>query len=228
MGNTKTYENCMCDSDIMEVYKKDRCIGNELMLEKYHDYIYYIIKKHYPSFNREASELFQHGAIDIMNALQTYDPSKASFTTYCTPYIKKELGKHLRFMAGESSEYFASVHNSVERAKSKIETAGDEATVDKIMDETGLSHKIVKRELKVDRTKVSFDALESMTADMQLSDDFVVDDLLSSIPKKNSAIIKMKVLDGISFVQIAKELGEPVVKIRQCYNEGIDMLRQNI
>ena len=96
------------------------------------------------------------------------------------------------------------------------------------MDETGLSHKIVKRELKVDRTKVSFDALESMTADMQLSDDFVVDDLLSSIPKKNSAIIKMKVLDGISFVQIAKELGEPVVKIRQCYNEGIDMLRQNI
>ena len=73
-----------------------------------------------------------------------------------------------------------------------------------------------------------FDALESMTADMQLSDDFVVDDLLSSIPKKNSAIIKMKVLDGISFVQIAKELGEPVVKIRQCYNEGIDMLRQNI
>ena len=151
-----------------------------------------------------------------------------TFTTYCTPYIKKELGKHLRFMAGESSEYFASVHNSVERAKSKIETAGDEATVDKIMDETGLSHKIVKRELKVDRTKVSFDALESMTADMQLSDDFVVDDLLSSIPKKNSAIIKMKVLDGISFVQIAKELGEPVVKIRQCYNEGIDMQRQNI
>lgn len=91
MGNTKTYENCMCDSDIMEVYKKDRCIGNELMLEKYHDYIYYIIKKHYPSFNREASELFQHGAIGIMNALQTYDPSKASFTTYCTPYIKKNL-----------------------------------------------------------------------------------------------------------------------------------------
>lgn len=77
MGNTKTYENCMCDSDIMEVYKKDRCIGNELMLEKYHDYIYYIIKKHYPSFNREASELFQHGAIGIMNALQTYDPKDA-------------------------------------------------------------------------------------------------------------------------------------------------------
>lgn len=59
MGNTKTYENCMCDSDIMEVYKKDRCIGNELMLEKYHDYIYYIIKKHYPSFNREASAIMK-------------------------------------------------------------------------------------------------------------------------------------------------------------------------
>lgn len=91
MGNTKTYENCMCDSDIMEVYKKDRCIGNELMLEKYHDYIYYIIKKHYPSFNREASELFQHGAIGIMNALQTYDPSKASLLHTAHRILRRNL-----------------------------------------------------------------------------------------------------------------------------------------
>lgn len=48
MGN-KTYQNYMSDADIIEVYKKDRKAGNEKMIEKYRDYIYYVIKKYYPT-----------------------------------------------------------------------------------------------------------------------------------------------------------------------------------
>ena len=116
MGN-KTYQNYMSDADIIEVYKKDRKAGNEKMIEKYRDYIYYVIKKYYPTFHNETPDMFQHGAIGMMNAMTSYDASKGAFTTHCTPYIKKEISKYVRFMASESSEYFASLHTAVERAK---------------------------------------------------------------------------------------------------------------
>mgnify|MGYP000068439690 FL=1 len=66
MGN-KTYQNYMSDADIIEVYKKDRKAGNEKMIEKYRDYIYYVIKKYYPTFHNETPDMFQHGAIGMMN-----------------------------------------------------------------------------------------------------------------------------------------------------------------
>ena len=87
MGN-KTYQNYMSDADIMEVYKKERKAGNEKMIEKYRDYIYYVIKKYYPTFRSEALDMFQHGAIGIMNAMVSYDANKGAFTTHCTPYVK--------------------------------------------------------------------------------------------------------------------------------------------
>lgn len=228
MERTKTYENFMSDAEIMEVYKTDKKKGNVKMIEKYSDYVHYVIKKYYPSFRKEVADMYQQGVIGIMNAMRTYHPDKGSFSTYSTPFIKKELSNHIRFMACESSEYFASVHNSVERAKNKLEADGKDVAVDLIIQETGLSNKIVKRELKVDRTKVSYDVLTNMGADMTLTDSFVVDDILSVIPKLNSVIIKMKVLDEMSFANIAKQLNITAFRARHEYYDGIKMLQERI
>ena len=227
MGN-KTYQNYMSDADIIEVYKKDRKAGNEKMIEKYRDYIYYVIKKYYPTFHNETPDMFQHGAIGMMNAMTSYDASKGAFTTHCTPYIKKEISKYVRFMASESSEYFASLNTAVEREKTKIETNGQEVTVENIAEATGLSHKIAKRELKVDHTKVSYEVLAEVGTSMSLTDDFIVDDILSGIPPESSCVIKMKVVDGLPFTTIAKQLGKTVFRVRQDYHDGIGMLREKM
>ena len=131
-------------------------------------------------------------------------------------------------MASESSEYFASLHTAVERAKTKIETNGQEVTVENIAEETGLSHKIAKRELKVDHTKVSYEVLAEVGTSMSLTDDFVVDDILSGIPPESSCVIKMKVVDGLPFTTIAKQLGKTVFRVRQDYHDGIGMLREKM
>lgn len=228
MKRTREYKNYMSDSEIMDIYRNDKQAGGEKMVEKYSDYIYYMIKKHYPSYYKESAEMYQHGVIGIMTAMRTYDENKGTFTTHCTPFIKKEMGRHIRFMSSESSEYYASIHSSVEKAKNRLEADGAEVTVEKLTTETGLSHKIVKRELKVDHTKVSFEALENVAADMSLTDNFLVDDILSIIPEENGDVIKMKVIDGLPFSIIAKHLGVAISKVKKDYNEGLDMLREKM
>lgn len=228
MKRMKEYKNYKSDAEIMDMYKKDKKAGSEAMVEKYSDYIYYIINKHYPTFYRETSDMYQHGVIGIMSALRTYNANKGAFTTHCTPFIKKELGKHIRFMSSESSEYFASIHNSVKKAKTKLEVEGGNVTVENLTSETGLSSKIVKRELNVDHTKVSLDVLENVAADMTLTDGFLVDDILSVIPKENSDVIKMKVIENMTFSKIAKQLGVAVTQVKKDYSDGLDMLREKI
>lgn len=228
MKRTREYKDYMSDAEIMDIYKTDKQAGSEKMVEKYTDYVYYLIKKHYPSYYKETDEMYQHGVIGILTALRTFDADRGTFTTHCTPFIKKEIGKHIRYMSSESSEYYASIHSSVEKAKTKIETEGGDVTVDNLTTETGLSKKIVKRELRVDHTKVSFESLENISTDMALTDGFVVDDILSVIPEDNGSIIKMRVIEGLPFSTIANHLGITVSKAKKDYNAGLDMLRKNM
>ena len=172
--------------------------------------------------------MYQQGVIGIMNAMRSYNPEKGAFTTYSTPFIKKEISKHVRFIAGESSEYFAAVHNSVNRAKSKLETTGSKISIENLMDETGLSHKIVTRELKVDHTKVSYDVLENVTSEMALSEDFMVDDMLASVDTTCREIIKSKAIEGETFSSIAKRMGITTHSVKRMYYSGLETLRNTL
>ena len=55
MNKANKYDDFLSDADIMNIYKENPKAGIEVMIEKYSDYIYYVIKKHYPSFIKEAS-----------------------------------------------------------------------------------------------------------------------------------------------------------------------------
>ena len=218
----------MSDVEIMAIYRKDKKAGNEQMINKYSKYVYDVINSSYPTFHKEIPEMYQQGVIGIMNAMHSYDPEKGAFTTYSTPFIKKEISKHVRFIAGESSEYFASIHNSINRAKSRIETNGNMATVERLAKETGLSHKIVKREMKVDHTKVSYDVLENTPSDMSLTDSFVVNDMLSAVDELSRRIIRLKAIEGVSFTAIAKETGMTPHNVKKVYSKGIAVLRESL
>ncbi len=226
MNKANKYDDFLSDADIMNIYKENPKAGIEVMIEKYSDYIYYVIKKHYPSFIKEASDMYQNGVIGLINAMKRYHPEKGAFFSYSTPFIKKELSSYVRFVAAESSEYFAAVHNSVERAKTKLETEGKPLSVELIMKETGLSNKIVKREMKVDRTKVSYDSLTECGTNMSLSDNFIVEDMLSCLPDIRKKIIKLKIIDEFSFRDIAKKLDASEFYVKKEYNNGLDTLRK--
>ena len=81
----------MSDVEIMAIYRKDKKAGNEQMINKYSKYVYDVINSSYPTFHKEIPEMYQQGVIGIMNAMHSYDPEKGAFTTYSTPFIKKEI-----------------------------------------------------------------------------------------------------------------------------------------
>lgn len=227
MKKTNKYENFLSDAEIMKIYETNEKAGIEAMVEKYSDYIYYVIKKYYPSFVKDAADMYQNGVIGIIYAMKRYCPEKGTFFSYSTPFIKKEISKHTRFVAAETSEYYASVHNSVKRAETKLESEGKAVSVEAIMCETGLSNKIVKREMKVDRTKVSYDVLTDVGTSMKLSESFMVDDMLSCLPEIRKKIIQLKVIEECSFKAIAAKLNTTEFYVKKEYNVGIETLREH-
>lgn len=149
------------DKELMELYKADLCKGNAVVIEQYKNYVYDMIHKNYPTYKREIEDLYQAGCEGLMKALKGYDANKGAFYNYCYEFIHGELNKHIRFLNGESSVYYASLHQKIIKAENEIEARGEKVTVEKIMQITGLSRKIVRRELLIDYNKVSFDALDN-------------------------------------------------------------------
>lgn len=94
-----------------------------------------------------------------MYALKGYDADKGTFLTYCRGIVKKALGDQVRFFLGESSEYYANLHRKIMRAIDKIQLAGRIPTVEAIMEETKISRKLIKRELMVDYSRMSYEML---------------------------------------------------------------------
>lgn len=152
-------KNQISDKELMELYESDKYKGNEAAITQYNDYVYSIINKYYSAFYNEVDDLHQAGCVGILNALKKFDANKGKFYNYCFNFIKKELGRHILFLIGESSEYYASIHRKVTMAQNSIRMEGKKDFVEEIMNRTGLSKKIVTRELKVDYTKVSYEMI---------------------------------------------------------------------
>lgn len=152
-------KNQISDKELMELYERDKYKGNEAAITQYGDYVYSIINKYYSTFYNEVNDLHQSGCVGILNALKKFDANKGTFYNYSFNFIKKELGKYILSLIGESSEYYASIHRKVTVAQNSIRMEGKKDSVEEIMNRTRLSKKIVTRELKVDYTKVSYEMI---------------------------------------------------------------------
>lgn len=228
MNNKKNYKKMMTDAEIHTLYKKDKAAGNEKIVEKYSDYIYYMLKKYYPSYKKYTEDMYQNGCIGLMMALRSYNPEKGAFSTHCTPFIKKEIGKETRFLSGEKTEYYAALSTKINRAKTSLETEGKEATTQNVMEETGLSKKIVSREMNIDHTKVSYDVLSGTATYMKLSDELICNDILKCLPDETRRIVSMKVIEGLPFSEISRKLGKSYCNITTKYQHGIDILKRKM
>ena len=211
----------------MEVHRMKKKENNEKIVEQYSDYIYSIIHKDYSTFIHEIDELYQCGVSGLLSGYQKYDSDKGEVTTFCTPFIRHEMNNQVRFAMKESSGYYYSTHKKVEDAKRKFEELGQTATIEKIMNETDLSRKIVERELKIEIKMAAYDMLENtFSYDFLVSDEMTKDIYLSDLDEKIRKIIEMKVLDDMSFTQIAKKMNTTKYFVEKAYKDGINILRK--
>lgn len=218
------------DKDIMEIYKSDAKKASDLMIEKHMDYVYSFLWKKFPTYMRVyKDEMFQACIVGMLDAIRTYNPDKGAFTTYSTPYIKHEAFEQVCFIGKEKSRHYAIMHQKIRNARYTLEMNGETVTLEKICKMTGLSRNVAEREMKVSEIPpaMSIDECVEPYTELQLSDDMVAYSILSSLSDKERKIVVMKVLDEMTYKEIADKLGMSSVHVKQVYDKCIKKLRKN-
>ena len=174
----------------------------------------------HPLLDKE--DLFQEGIIGLMRAIDTYDSSKASFSTYAVPWIKQKIGRYIQNNYSKiripvhaqqlknkknltkiqkktvalTVQSFTSIDATCEDGSSfEIEQAFDYNNIDKIFAEDAFQI-LNYREKKILGERFSGRTLDSVAKDFNVSRERIRQIVKASI-KKIRGVLKTKKFMGI-------------------------------
>ena len=195
-------------------------------------------------------DLVQVGTIGLIKAIDRFDPSRGlEFTTFATPTIMGEIKRHFR-----DKGWLVRVPRRLQELSSKVNQVTDELTkelqrspsVEEIADALGTT---------VDET---LEAMESSSAyssvplegggqgddgdapsvidhymtedeDLAASDDrMVIEDTIKDFSPREQEIIRMRFIDGLTQVEIAKRLGISQVQVSRLLRRTLKKVQEKI
>lgn len=198
------------------------------------------IKRYYPTYiRREFDDMLQSAYLGIIKSLPNYDPERSRPTTYFSKHIKQAIQLHLNMQENQSSVYYQTINNKIQKAVGK--DASRQLDAEEISVETGISVKTIEkaRAIAVGSQKYTYD--EKIETEIQTYDS-PEDALVSSDEKAMcyyylSAVLsptEMKVVcesfgiggyDPVSTAQIAKMYHTKVEKIVAIQESAYEKLR---
>lgn len=198
------------------------------------------IKRYYPTYiRREFDDMLQSAYLGIIKSLPNYDPERSRPTTYFSKHIKQAIQLHLNMQENQSSVYYQTINNKIQKAVGK--DASRQLDAEEIALETGISVKTIEkaRAIAVGSQKYTYD--EKIETEIQTYDS-PEDALVSSDEKAMcynylSAVLsptEMKVVcesfgiggyDSMSTAQIAKTYHTKVEKIVAIQESAYEKLR---
>lgn len=198
------------------------------------------IKRYYPTYiRREFDDMLQSAYLGIIKSLPNYDPERSRPTTYFSKHIKQAIQLHLNMQENQSSVYYQTINNKIQKAVGK--DASRQLDAEEIALETGISVKTIEkaRAIAVGSQKYTYD--EKIETEIQTYDS-PEDALVSSDEKAMcynylSAVLsptEMKVVcesfgiggyDPVSTAQIAKAYHTKVEKIVAIQESAYEKLR---
>lgn len=198
------------------------------------------IKRYYPTYiRREFDDMLQSAYLGIIKSLPNYDPERSRPTTYFSKHIKQAIQLHLNMQENQSSVYYQTINNKIQKAVGK--DASRQLDAEEIAVETGISVKTIEkaRAIAVGSQKYTYD--EKIETEIQTYDS-PEDALVSSDEKAMcynylSAVLsptEMKVVcesfgiggyDPVSTAQIAKAYHTKVEKIVAIQESAYEKLR---
>lgn len=198
------------------------------------------IKRYYPTYiRREFDDMLQSAYLGIIKSLPNYDPERSRPTTYFSKHIKQAIQLHLNMQENQSSVYYQTINNKIQKAVGK--DASRQLDAEEIAVETGISVKTIEkaRAIAVGSQKYTYD--EKIETEIQTYDS-PEDALVSSDEKAMcynylSAVLsptEMKVVcesfgiggyDPVSTAQIAKMYHTKVEKIVAIQESAYEKLR---
>lgn len=198
------------------------------------------IKRYYPTYiRREFDDMLQSAYLGIIKSLPNYAPERSRPTTYFSKHIKQAIQLHLNMQENQSSVYYQTINNKIQKAVGK--DASRQLDAEEIAVETGISVKTIEkaRAIAVGSQKYTYD--EKIETEIQTYDS-PEDALVSSDEKAMcynylSAVLsptEMKVVcesfgiggyDPVSTAQIAKMYHTKVEKIVAIQESAYEKLR---
>ena len=195
-------------------------------------------------------DLVQVGTIGLIKAIDRFDPERGlEFTTYATPTILGEIKRHFR-----DKGWSIRVPRRLQELSAKVNQATDELTVElqrspsveEIAAKLGVGAEEILEAMESSGayTSVSLEAggsseddeapalivrLGSVDEDLDASDDrMVIDDAISDFSPREQEIVRMRFIDGLTQVEIAKRLGVSQVQVSRLLRRTLRKIQDKI
>ena len=195
-------------------------------------------------------DLFQVGCIGLIKAIDRFDPERGlEFTTYATPTILGEIKRHFR-----DKGWSIRVPRRLQELSAKVNQATDELTVElqrspsveEIAAKLGVGAEEILEAMESsgaytsvsleaggssedDEAPALIDRLGSVDEDLDASDDrMVIDDAISDFSPREQEIVRMRFIDGLTQVEIAKRLGVSQVQVSRLLRRTLRKIQDKI
>lgn len=195
-------------------------------------------------------DLVQVGTIGLIKAIDRFDPDRGlEFTTYATPTILGEIKRHFR-----DKGWSIRVPRRLQELSAKVNQATDELTVElqrspsveEIAAKLGVGAEEILEAMESsgaytsvsleaggssedDEAPALIDRLGSVDEDLDASDDrMVIDDAISDFSPREQEIVRMRFIDGLTQVEIAKRLGVSQVQVSRLLRRTLRKIQDKI
>lgn len=195
-------------------------------------------------------DLVQVGTIGLIKAIDRFDPERGlEFTTYATPTILGEIKRHFR-----DKGWSIRVPRRLQELSAKVNQATDELTVElqrspsveEIATKLGVGAEEILEAMESsgaytsvsleaggssedDEAPALIDRLGSVDEDLDASDDrMVIDDAISDFSPREQEIVRMRFIDGLTQVEIAKRLGVSQVQVSRLLRRTLRKIQDKI
>lgn len=195
-------------------------------------------------------DLIQVGTIGLIKAIDRFDPSRGlEFTTYATPTIMGEIKRHFR-----DKGWTIRVPRRLQELSAKVNSATDELTaqlqrspsIEEVADCLGTTADEVLEAMESSSAYSSvplegqgnneeddapsvIDRYASVDGDLEASDDrMVLEEVIGEFPEADQQAIRMRFIDGMTQVEIAKRLGISQVQVSRMLRRALRRIQDKI
>ena len=196
--------------------------------------------------NANADDVFQAGCVGLIKAIDHFDLKfNVKFSTYAVPMILGEIKRYLR--DGNSLRVSRSIRDTaykILKAREKIESRDEEATISRIAEELSLKEREVAYALDAISDPVSLyepvynksgDALELMDqiCDEKQSDEIWTEhvalrEALDRLNERERKILLLRYFEGKTQTEISAEVGISQAQVSRLEKNAIGTIRKEI
>ncbi len=195
-------------------------------------------------------DLVQVGTIGLIKAIDRFDPERGlEFTTYATPTIMGEIKRHFR-----DKGWSVRVPRRLQELSAKVNQATDELTVelqrspsvDEIAARLGVGAEEILEAMESssaytsvpleaggssddDEAPAIIDRIGNEDEDLAASDDrMVIEEAIKDFSPREQEIIRMRFIEGLTQVEIAKKLGVSQVQVSRLLRRTLRKIQDKI